>query len=226
MRSAFPMSHNPWPHGMVIRIDDSPYALLELLWVRDAWALAVGADVPPLVDTPRRVDATRRARVDIGAWTRAWPGIWDAALAHAARPEDPSRFAAVGKTENASPERAAALRGIMGPTWHDRFGRDTLGEAFRGWHARHTERLIARRRAHTDVDEEPERACLASLVPAWHRGLTQVIVLPCRGEVTRSIGACTLLVTATTRDDAGRYATALTAFAPAAGGAASDANGY
>ncbi len=56
MRSMFPMPDNPWPHDMAITVEDSPHALLELLWIREAWQLdAEGPDLPPeLADTPAR----------------------------------------------------------------------------------------------------------------------------------------------------------------------------
>ncbi len=39
MRSIFPIAGNPWPRDMIISIDDSPYQVMELLWVREAWSL-------------------------------------------------------------------------------------------------------------------------------------------------------------------------------------------
>jgi len=54
VRSSVPIPGNPWPHDMVITVDDDPVSLVELLWVRDAWGLQpLHDDVPPpLVDSP------------------------------------------------------------------------------------------------------------------------------------------------------------------------------
>ena len=39
MRSSVPLSGNPWPHDMVITVEDDPQSLLDLLWIRGAWNL-------------------------------------------------------------------------------------------------------------------------------------------------------------------------------------------
>lgn len=48
MRSTTPMEGNPWPHDVVISVDNDFYRLLELLWIREAWGLLpAGDDLPP-----------------------------------------------------------------------------------------------------------------------------------------------------------------------------------
>ncbi len=60
------------------------HQLVELLWVRDAWALATGDPEapPPLTDAvaaaPPGVSPAERAE-----WDAAWPGLWRAAVHHA-----------------------------------------------------------------------------------------------------------------------------------------------
>lgn len=209
MRSTTPIPGNPWPHDMVIRVEDTSQALLELLWVREARGLSpVGDDLPPLlVDPPRNrdeVDAGERA-----GWEAAWPDLWAAVVDHAAAPVDHTLFERMNGTAPGSAERMALIRRIHGPSWHDRFGEDGLGDAFRGWHA---DLVHARAGRSRSLQTQPERVCLAALVPAWEAGLTTVIVIPCQGEHTRRVGAHALLVTDTTRDDPPRYAAALASF--------------
>lgn len=54
MHTTQPIPENPWPHDMVISVQDDPDTLLSLLWIREAWRLnPEGADLPPqLTDTP------------------------------------------------------------------------------------------------------------------------------------------------------------------------------
>ena len=50
MRSNAPIPGNPWPHDMIITVEDRPNVLLELLWIREAFALQPhGEDLPPLL---------------------------------------------------------------------------------------------------------------------------------------------------------------------------------
>src|SRR4051812_26560471 len=95
MRSSEPISGNPWPQDMVISVQDSPDALLSLLWVREAWRLEPdGDDLPPgLINTPTPVPEPARAAAPITTWRDAWPELWRAWLSHAARPDDPAAFA-------------------------------------------------------------------------------------------------------------------------------------
>src|SRR4051812_1761325 len=51
VRSDSPMPGNPWPHDMVIAVNDHERMLLELLFIRDAWKLGM-ADIPPLFPAP------------------------------------------------------------------------------------------------------------------------------------------------------------------------------
>ena len=70
---------------MTITVDDRPNILLELLWIRQAYALQLrGEDLPPLLsDTPATVE-NAAARADTrDEWENAWPRIWHAAVAHA-----------------------------------------------------------------------------------------------------------------------------------------------
>lgn len=209
MRSDSPLVGNPWPHEMVISVDDHAYQLLELLWVREAWGLEpVGDDLPPLlVDTPPAAGDPD----DRDAWQAAWPQVWDAAVNHAAGPVEPQRFDELRRARDGSPERAELLRKLHGPTWRQRFGDAAFGESYHVWSAERVRALIGK--LPRSVAESPERRSLDALIPAWRAGLSKVITIPCRGDHLRILGDSVMLTTEDTRDDPDRYAHALTAFA-------------
>lgn len=209
MRSTTPMEGNPWPHDMVISVDNDSYQLLELLWIREAWGLRpAGDDLPPLlVDPPARAGDPD----DRDAWEAAWPQVWEDVVSHAAVLVEPSMFEELTRTADGSKERAELIRRLHGPTWRERFGDAAFTEEYRAW----TEaRFRARRDDHPrSLAESPERRSLDALIPAWQAGLSKVITIPCRGEHTRIVGGSTLLMTEATRKDPDRYAAALATFA-------------
>ncbi|WP_260233457.1 hypothetical protein [Curtobacterium sp. PhB130] len=209
--SSTPMPGDPWPHDMVITIEDSSHSLFELLWIREARDLDVeGDDLPPwLVATPGvepPADATDRR-----SWSAAWPDMWRACLTHVAEERDPRVFDRLDSTPPGSPERQALLAGLFGPSWRDAFGDDAFTSAYDAWTTARFEEQTAPSR----LRREPERDALDALVPAWRAGLRNVVVIPCRGRFTRRIGDHALLVTAETRDVTDDYAEALRSFARA-----------
>ncbi|MFV0406254.1 MAG: hypothetical protein ACK5LN_05450 [Propioniciclava sp.] len=136
MRSTVPMEGNPWPHDMVITVEDGSQQLLELLWLREAWGLQPVGDLPPrLVDEPERAGDSD----DREAWETAWPEVWQEAANHAAVLVEPSMFEQLQRTGNGSLERAELLRRMVGPTWRDRFGDDAFDEHYQEWTRRHFE---------------------------------------------------------------------------------------
>ena len=61
MRSSGPLPGNPWPHDMVITVEDDLQPLLDLLWIREAWNLSqVGVALPPLLVDDSGRDRTLR----------------------------------------------------------------------------------------------------------------------------------------------------------------------
>ena len=212
MKSFRPIPGDPWPHDMSITVEDRPHQLLELLWLREAYALHPdGDDVPPLlVEAPAPAamvidDGTR------GTWQAAWPRIWNAVAEHAGRDLDPRLFDAIRDQPAGSAEREAILRDMFGPTWDDEFGRDALDDpSLRAWDENGMRALNASLpRAFEDI---PERRDLAALVSAWRAGLTKIVTIPSRGEHTRRLGPNSLLITASTREDSDRYRRALGSF--------------
>ncbi|MCR2794315.1 hypothetical protein NQ156_14700 [Microbacterium sp. zg.Y625] len=209
MRSTIPMDANPWPHDMVISVDDDPHQLLALLWVREAWGLRpIGGQLPPgLVDPP----APAGDPEDRDAWEVAWPEVWEGALARAAVSVEPSMFEELARATHGSDERGELIRQLHGPTWRDRFGDTAFTEDYRAWtEARFEARRDDRPRS---LAESPEHQSLDALIRAWRVGLSKVITIPCRGEHTRIIGGSALLITESTRKDRDSYAAALGAFA-------------
>lgn len=217
MRSTAPIPGNPWPHEMVIKVDDSPHQLVELLWIREAWELdVVAVDAPPpLEDRPTPPTPVQRTAVDADGtraeWSRLWPSIWSGAIDHAGGINDARDIALLQQTDDGSPERSAMLRRLIGPTWRDEVGDAALDDRIHAWN----ERAFAKRTASrpNTLGEQPEQRNLDQLIPAWRAGLEKIVTLPCVGDHTRQIGEHVLLVTDATRDDPERYARALREFA-------------
>ncbi|WP_157480290.1 hypothetical protein [Leifsonia sp. Root227] len=217
MISSEPRPDDPWPPDMRITIEDRPSALLELLWIREAHGLQPhGDDLPPLLSDPpalvvdAQVDAATRVE-----WERGWPQLWQDALTHAGADQDPALFDRLLHTADGSSERAELLRQVTGPYWSDLFGTtasegDASSGSYGDWLDRGTAAYLAA--MPTSYEEQPERRDLPALIPAWRRGLTKIVVIPCTGDVTRTVGGNALLVTAGTRADSGRYRRALGAF--------------
>ena len=212
MRWLKSIPRNPWPHDMIITVEDRPSALLELLWLREAYGLHVeGDDLPPLLirapDPAEKTvdDATR------GEWAGAWVRLWHDVAAHAGRERDPKLLEQLHGTALGGAERMALLSELIGPSWDDEFGRDALEDpSYRRWAESSMQEFHASRpRALAD---SPEHRDLEALVPAWRAGLTQIVVIPCRGEHTRSLAPNALLVTEGTRADSDAYRRALAAF--------------
>ena len=74
MRADRPIPGNPWPHDMVIQTQEGSDRLLDLLWVREAWALKPeGEGVPPRLDPPVVFEPTVHSlRRDKRELNRAW----------------------------------------------------------------------------------------------------------------------------------------------------------
>lgn len=212
MRSEQPTPGNPWPREMTFEVDVRPHALLELLWLREAYDLEVAGDAPPpLVDTPapaaRPISAQERAR-----WESAWMPLWTAVTEHAGRPKDGDLFDQLALTGDGSPERADILERLTGPSGRNIMGAEAFDDpSLLAWDRRGFDAHVASRPQ--ALAEAPERRDLDSLVPAWRRGLLKVVTIPCRGTYTRTLGSSALLVTDGTRADSPAYRSALDRFA-------------
>ncbi|MGN6221438.1 MAG: hypothetical protein ACTHNQ_18215 [Microbacterium sp.] len=210
MRSLFPDPGNPWPHDMVITVEDRPHALLELLWVREAYGLRVeGDDLPPLLtDTPEPVaGVTERMRTE---WEQAWPRVWRAAAAHEGRDDASRLIQELQRSALGSRERWELLQQLTGPSWRDEVGDAVFDDGFREWDQRGHDRVIAAMHAPAPIG--PERRDLDDLIAAWRAGLTKVVTIPCVGEFDRRLSPTALLTTDAARADSDSYRRALRAF--------------
>lgn len=211
------MPGNPWPHEMVITVEDDSHVLLELLWIREAWGLhPAGDDLPPLLsdqfDRPAASALPKPAMTleRIETWGAAWPTIWESCVQHAGLIRDPTQFQRLHATAGGSSEREQLLRELFGPSWREQFGDEALTGEYTAWAEARFE--AQSRRLHRSVEEEPERVSLAALIVAWRAGLSKIVTIPCQGSYTRIIGAHTLLVTDETRHNAEGYSDALAGF--------------
>jgi hypothetical protein len=241
MRSLVPIPGNPWPHDMTITVQDTAQALMELLWVREAWNLhPAGDDLPPLlVDTPERVgSAVNDSAVEDSAVKGSAPR-GSAPRGSAPRGSALKTSADVAEWKAAWPELWDAVLAHTAtpqdPALFDALQSSPLGSAERAelidrmvgpsWHDRfgqdalgpafaewHRTVIEQRMDLQRSLKRNPERAALNALIPSWKAGLTVVIAIPCRGEHSRRVGPHALLVTDTTRDDPARYPTALAVF--------------
>jgi len=212
LRSSVPMPGNPWPHDMLITVDDDPNTLVDLLWIREAWNLhPVGEEVPPLLsDNSVRAHAETGSTVATRAWLEAWPGIWNAGMHHAGLLQHSTVFDRLQHTLDGSPERVALMASMAAPSWSGSFGDDAFTEKHTMWN-RAQSRARTQRRP-TSFDDDPERLSLRALIPVWQGGLTKIVTIPCQGSYARVIGPHSLLVTDETRNDHQRYSEALGQF--------------
>jgi hypothetical protein len=215
MRFTEPVPHNPWPHDMVIHVDDTPQHLAILLFIRQAWGIADRADVPPLDPVP-----------DIGAsqlpevpgrkewetrWHRAWERAWQW---YSVQEPDPAVRPAPGFIREVSaPGRD--LNPLIPPFWQSAHGWDGIdADAYSAWlrrcslHAYGQPPLRTRR-----AGDFPEPQSLPALIAAWLGGLDTVIVLPYAGFFARRITSRHLAVSAVTRGDPASYTRALGSWA-------------
>jgi hypothetical protein len=201
-----------WPPDMVVEVEDSPHALLDLLWLREACGLQpTGVDLPPpLAVPPTCPPAAVPDRATLRTWQAAWPFVWDEVLEHAGRPWQGEALHGITALPPGSDELAARIRSFIGPTWRDRFGDEVFDDdGYRAWVAADADRELAH---HLEYERSPESVALTALVPAWEAGLAKVITIPCRAPFTRVVGPAALLVTADTRGDTEAYRAALARF--------------
>jgi hypothetical protein len=212
MRSSVPIPGNPWPHDMVLTIEDDLQPLLDLLWVREAWNLKpAGVDLPPRLSvTLVSADAETTSADKAAEWQEAWPVIWQACLQHAGQIRDATLLEQLHGTAIGSDERISLLQELFGPSWRDCFGDEAFTDQYLAWNQAQFE--TNSHRHSQPLEEEPERVSLAALISAWQAGLTKIVVIPCNGSYTRVIGPHALLVTAETRNDPRRYSEALKQF--------------
>ncbi|MBN9605002.1 MAG: hypothetical protein J0G30_00110 [Actinomycetales bacterium] len=195
------MPGNPWPHDMVLRIDQ-PGHLLTLLFIRAAWALPTAVELPPLEPVP---DAGASAMPDTasrGEWAARWEMAWQRAWAWydldgvGQRHPTPETLRSLGP--------GSPLIAEFPPMWEIEHGDAGIDRAaFAAWSmSQHDDH-------HKPLEEHPERRNLDELIPAWRSGIESIIVLPYAGYFARRVNRRHLAVCKTTRDDPDLYARAL-----------------
>jgi hypothetical protein len=206
MRSSEPIPGDPWPHDMVISIEEHDFALLRLLFVREAWQLSAN-DVPALsgpVDIGASRLPTHLNRNDASArWNLEWSKSWQRFDEHDRRvhpmgPAERLRLDAMSDEEvnevySLAPSRYWA-EGVDDPAftqWRDAQIRRT-----------HLGHLVP-------LNEHPERRSLSALISAWESGLTRIVQLPYEGYVADRISRQCLVVSEQARHDAVLYDKAL-----------------
>jgi hypothetical protein len=211
MRSLEPIPGNPWPHDMVLTISNDDQSIDELLWVRAAWGLTPRGDAPPpAAGMPEPLPSVERLRRDKREWSEAWLELWSGVLAHVGNGTDHALFDALSAAPLGSAERERLFDELTGPSWRARFGDAAFDDRFQQW-----ERMIFDENmveSRLPLDQHPERRCLAALIPAWERGLTVIVVIPCAGDYTRTVGPNALCLTRAARRDPDRYERALASF--------------
>ncbi|MFE1663707.1 hypothetical protein [Microbacterium sp. P02] len=206
MRSDQPIPGNPWPHDMLISVDE-PYALTYLLFVRHGWRLDI-TELPDVDPVPATGTSHRPPAVDPTDAVAQWRSEWSRAL---------TQFEPLDRTVREPDEETArllrelpdehlleAFSTMPSTYWADGTDRDAFNAWSMSLHDDHSLPLA----------EHPERRCLDALVPAWRTGLTTVIQLPYAGYFAERVNAATLVVSRVTRHDPDQYRHALATPSP------------
>ena len=193
-----PIKGNPWPHDMVIRVEDDPHHLTLLLFVREAWSLAGDMDIPPLEPRPDVGSSQMPHTADAETWDRRWKTAWNQAW---------SWFEIEERNHHPSPEEmresqdpSQGLNQFIPPFWTQQYEWDGLDrDAYQAWE----QRLMPR------FPHDAERRSLQDLIPAWRSGIDTIIVLPYSGYFAHRLSCQRLVVSAETRNQPDDYSRAL-----------------
>jgi hypothetical protein len=200
MRSERPIPGNPWPHDMVLRIDE-PQPLTALLFVREAWRLPID-EVPALDAIPDVGTSARPADLDLDdavarwrlEWERAFAGVVPGDREVRAPDADIARLLREARDEDLSD--ALAMRSLFRSAAIDHAAFGAWKSSLRDPHG-------------VPLAEHPERISVEALVAAWRAGLENIVQLPFAGYFAERIHASTLVVSRTARHDPELYRRAL-----------------
>ena len=202
MKSSVPIPDNPWPHDMVIRVDENPNNVCLLLFIRSAWGIASDADVPLLDSEPGPgnsiLPSSGSAEEWSARWKREWVKAWEWYPLSDLHPRPTSRLL------RSLSRPGQLLHPALPPFWQAEWGDDGIdGAAFNRWLAAlRPDPLVA-------LEEQPERVCLDALIAAWNAGLETIVTLPYKGYFAERISARHLVVSDATRADRESYNRAL-----------------
>ncbi len=169
--------HDPWPSEMSITTTVDDEFLLQFLFLHSAYGLQPATKIPDLEPEPpqstRPLSRQQRADWD-AAWDQNWRDLW--AWRHRL---DGCR-------------RAGTMQGLFTrigkpPLWPMELGTYFERDAFTAWKTT----LIDSDRSRA-AQESPEGKYVEELAGAWRRGLHELVVLPYRGEFSRSVGGFAL----------------------------------
>lgn len=202
MRLEHPLPGDSWPHDMVIRIDDNPNNVNELLFVRSVWGIAHEADIPPLSPQPHAGQSARPPTASFEEWSAAWMHVWAQAwewysTGDALQQPSPEFLRASARPEQPVPPS-------FPPYWRARHGYDGIDrDALFHW------MRSIRNRRDLPLEEHPERRSLPALIEAWEGGLATIVTLPYAGYFADRISLSHLVVSNETRADPEMYSRAL-----------------
>ena len=201
MRSDRPIPGNPWPHDMVISIDE-PYNICQLLFIRNAWGIASDVDIPMLDPFPDAGDSFLPSGASESEWSARWKREWSRAWVWYSIQDPKQRPTSDLLRQLSKPGRP--LHPAFPPFWQAEYGDASIdSEAFEKWRrALRPEMLVA-------LESTPERVCLGALIAAWNAGLETVVTLPYAGYFAQRISAKHLVVSAATRAHPESYNQAL-----------------
>ncbi len=194
MRSEFPLPGNPWPHDMVIRVENDPHDALTLLYARAALGLRI-PEIPEVEGVPRAA-ASGDAELE-AQWRRDWMRAWEKYEERSIRPPDAETLRLIAQT----PDEELAERFLFSSrAWLERID----AAAYTDWSwslmtSEHPRRL----------EETPERRSLPALIDSWRTGLQVVVELPYAAHFAERINPRHLVVSRMTRADPERYSRAL-----------------
>lgn len=199
MRSVHELPGEPWPHDMVISVDQ-PDNLLTLLFVRHVWSIARDADIPVLSPPPAPGNSTRPESPSSDVWAARWVETWSAAWAWYA---DGAGGPALEAARSDPRAALAAVVANLPPMWETQYGSAGIDrDAVWRWMQTLHDAPVPR-------DEAPERRNLSDLVAAWRDGIDSIIVLPYGIGFSKRVTTRHLVVSSTTRDDPALYCQAL-----------------
>ncbi|HUG51202.1 MAG TPA: hypothetical protein VLZ78_09425 [Terrimesophilobacter sp.] len=201
MRSERPIPGNPWPHDMVIGIDE-PNNICQLLFIRNAWGIAKDVEIPMLDPLPDVGSSAMPSSASESEWSARWKQAWSRAWRWYAIAESAQRVTSELLRRLSTPGQP--LHPAFPPFWQAEHGDEGVdSEAFEKWQrASRPEMFVA-------LESTPERVCLDALIAAWNAGLETVVTLPYAGYFAQRISAKHLVVSGSTRAHPESYNRAL-----------------
>lgn len=142
LRLRNPLTRNPWPRGMVIGVNDHPFELNLLLYIRHAWQLAANADIPALLPPPSPGTSVAPDSAPRTEWESRWQTAWDRSWQwyqndyNSLQPKDstPQDLLRWHDTLRQVRHPGQPLNPIAPPLWTSEYGWDGIDiEAFNTW---------------------------------------------------------------------------------------------